>query len=230
MTTHFVATAPAASTTYDDFTRLLEEPRCLAAFMGLSAVLVDREPLEAWLGTGYYATLVAGALQGSDFDARHPKADFGERLGAFLGASARYRDPSGVPLTHRGAALANGDLHAAVLVAGRRNHFEPLRRPRALAPRSGRPTEAVKRDLLRDDDGPGTAARSCLVLWYASGLLGLGDDAGGMGYMTKAAPIQTYSSGLVWESLISASAMGIAGPYYERWAYPPPRPILPPGR
>jgi hypothetical protein len=46
--------------------------------------------------------------------------------------------------------------------------------------------------------------------------------------MSVTAPIETYSSALVWQA-IGGNPMGIPGPYYGNWAYPSPTPIVRPG-
>ena len=62
------------------------------------------------------------------------------------------------------------------------------------------------------------AARAVVYVWYTASL------PAQSGYPLHMAPADTYATGLIWEA-ISAHPMGITGPYFGHWGYPPPRPI-----
>ncbi|MET0406588.1 MAG: hypothetical protein ABW123_29490 [Cystobacter sp.] len=61
-----------------------------------------------------------------------------------------------------------------------------------------------------------TVVQSLLIVWYNGWV------------KDKIVPASAYPFALVWEA-ISAHPMGMPGPYFGSWSYPPPEPILPPG-
>ena len=77
--------------------------------------------------------------------------------------------------------------------------------------------DAVQRCIV-DDRRLAPAARAVAYVWYSASLP---DEKG---YPLRMAPADTYATGLIWEA-ISAHPVGITGPYFGHWAYPPPRPI-----
>lgn len=58
--------------------------------------------------------------------------------------------------------------------------------------------------------------QNLLIVWYNGWL------------HDKIAPASAYPFALVWEA-ISARAVGMPGPYFGSWSYPPPELIRPPG-
>jgi len=77
--------------------------------------------------------------------------------------------------------------------------------------------------LLSQEPGIANVTKSIAALWYCAGLIELTD----MGYMTRAAPKETYAMALAWQA-VGGNPMGIPGPYYGNWSYPSPTLIEPP--
>lgn len=88
---------------------------------------------------------------------------------------------------------------------------------------SGHDIEAQVIDRIVRDPRRGPVAKSLTYLWYTASLPDLGS-----GFQLLMAERATYASGLVWD-YISGNPMGIPGPYYGNWGYPPPQLILDPG-
>lgn len=67
-------------------------------------------------------------------------------------------------------------------------------------------------------------AKSIAALWYCAGLI---EFQSGNGYLTRAAPKETYATALMWQA-VGGNPMGVPGPYYGNWSYPSPTLIQPP--
>jgi hypothetical protein len=211
------------------YRELLEDPKWLADYLAMSRALVGRGSLEAWLGRGYFATLVAGSLGPHDV-AGDGHAQAAAPLAQFLAADRLYTDASGIPLERTVAQL--------LPAAGYAPPYAPLDVKQMLErfvrlPAGGDAGAQVRATLLTDpgsgrssSGGIAVAVREATALWYAAGLI---DLTSAFGWIIKRAPIQTYDSALVFAS-IGAPATGMPGPYYGNWAYPPPEVVIAPAR
>jgi len=92
-------------------------------------------------------------------------------------------------------------------------------------------TEAVRTQIVEPGGPMSVVAKSILALWYCAGLIDLTPPANhqASGYMTMAAPKETFGEALVWKTM-GANPMGIPGPYYGNWSYPATTLVAPPRR
>lgn len=207
------------------FATLLESP-WPERFDALSAALLEA-PVAPWLSRAYYATLVCGALSATDLPSEEAARPYQELVLAFLSVMGLPgRDPVALDVASRHLAPKDN-----LSPYGHNSPF-PYTPPYSLAdvqamlsvtiPEDEAGRAAALKALLTAGDGPSKAAQSLMALWYCAAIL---DLSGAMGYFIKTAPIQTWPAGRVWPA-IGGNPMGVPGPYYGNWAYPPPSPVL----
>jgi hypothetical protein len=160
-----------------------------------------------------------------------------DAIGPFLGLSAVLLERTGLEpwigraylktligfATPPGAAKPNAPAYTALDIERVLRRYAELQSAFARDPVSL--VQHVQNELLRAADaGTANVTRSVAALWYCAGIV---EFDSGMGFMSVAAPIETYSSALVWQT-VGANPMGIPGPYYGNWAYPAPVQIIRP--
>ena len=80
--------------------------------------------------------------------------------------------------------------------------------------------EAVRKRIVASGGAQSVVAKSIIALWYCAALIDLTPpQKKGQGYLTMAAPKETFGEALVWKTM-GANPMGIPGPYYGNWSYP----------
>jgi hypothetical protein len=226
MTDRPVSDRPIADERLAIYCELLDEPRWLADYQAMSLALVGRPELDEWLGRGYFATLVAGALGPHDVEGGG-YARAAAPLSRMLAAERLYTDASGVPLERTVAQLLPSSSYAPPYAPI--DVKQMLERFTRLAPDAA--AAQIRATLLTDPatgaaaaGGIAIAVRQATALWHASALI---DLTSSYGWIIKRAPIQTYDSAMVFAS-IGAPATGIPGPYYGNWSYPPPEVVIAP--
>lgn len=88
--------------------------------------------------------------------------------------------------------------------------FRELRAEPSPVPLEQRLANVYYKDIIL-----GGVVQNLIIVWYNAAI------------DTRQAPAEAYPYALVW-SAISGHALGMPGPYFGSWAYPPPAPILPP--
>lgn len=207
------------------FTTLLTDA-WLARFSALSAALIAA-PVTPWLARAYYATLLTGALGPAALATDALAKPYQRQVRDFLAVT-------GLP-GHNPEAIELASKHLAPkdnLSPYGHNSPYPYTPPYSLQdvqtllsmtlPADEPARGAALTALLSALDGPAKAARSTLALWYCAALLDLGSP---MAFFIKTAPIQCWPAGRIWPA-IGGNPMGVPGPYYGNWAYPPPSPVL----
>ncbi|APV50169.1 hypothetical protein BWI17_11025 [Betaproteobacteria bacterium GR16-43] len=210
----------AATTPFDG---LLQDD-WLAKFTRLSSLLLEDDALPPWLARAYYCTLLAGALPPSalpDEAATKPYQDAIRKFLAVTGMPNTSNLPDATDAVTRAAQhLAPiGNLspfgHNAPFPYAAPFSLADVRATLANVPAT---PEALSKLLVASP-----VARGVIALWHSAALLG---DF--MGYYIKTAPVETYASARVWNA-IGGNPMGVTGPYYGSWAYPPAVPVADPG-
>lgn len=132
-------------------------------------------------------------------------------LGTLLAGATEKGGPTQSPEYHR------TDIRAVLV------RFEQLERQ--YGERSALLAQQVTKQLvLSPEPGIANVTKSIAALWYCAGLI---EFTSGKGFMTRAAPKETYATALAWQA-VGGNPMGMPGPYYGNWAYPSPTLIQPP--
>jgi len=203
----------------------------LDKFTRLSRLLLEDDALAPWLARAYYCTLLAGALPPAALPDQAATLPYQAAIHGFLAVTG-LPNTSALPLASDAVKRAAQHL-APIANLSPFGHNAPF--PYA-APFSLADIRGVLADVAHLETLQGTVraealsallvgsavARGVIALWHSAALLG---DF--MGYYIKTAPIETYASARAWRA-IGGNPMGIPGPYYGSWAYPPAVPVVDP--